>query len=86
MTNLADLTPVSGSSFLKIDSPNLPKVEEGNAYMINWQSLTSVNDLIVILAALGIAFPWNHPMIEDLKPFLDLSKPFPAIPTPSEKK
>jgi len=46
-------------------------------YMVDFTKLTNVNDLVVILSAMGISFPGNHPLIEHLTPFLNLESPFP---------
>jgi hypothetical protein len=46
-------------------------------YMVDFTRLTNVNDLVVILSAMGISFPGNHPLIQHLTPFLNLESPFP---------
>jgi hypothetical protein len=46
-------------------------------YMVDFTKLTNVNDLVVILSAMGISFPGNHPFIQQIKPFLNLDNPFP---------
>ena len=53
------------------------EIKEGNAYMIDFSRLNSVNDLVLILASMGIMFPFNHPNIGQLKPFLNLDNPIP---------
>lgn len=80
------ITPASGSSFLGIDgtlNPG-PKPELDKAYMIDWTKLTSVNDLILILQMLGIAFPGNHPGIIQIKQFLDFENPIPLNQVPTQ--
>jgi hypothetical protein len=70
-------TPASGSSFLDING-NLnpgPTLQPDKAYMIDWTKLESVNDLVLILGMLGIAFPGNHPGITQVKKFLDFNNP-----------
>jgi hypothetical protein len=52
-------------------------IKEDHAYLVDFSSLKSVNDLIMILSAMGISFPGNHPYIETIKPFLNLDNPFP---------
>lgn len=71
------LTPTSGSSFLNLDgSMNTgPQPELDKAYMIDWNKLQSVNDLVLILQMLGIAFPGNHPGIKQIQQFLDFNNP-----------
>ena len=67
--------------------------------MIDFSKLNSVNDLILILASMGIGFPAEHPNIGQLKGFLNLDNPIsldkpkaaPFIPldkldTPLEKR
>lgn len=51
------------------------KIEEGKAYLVDFSRLNSVNDLMVVLSGLGITYPYNHPLIEHLKPFLNLENP-----------
>jgi len=63
-------------------TPN--KVEEGNAYMIDFSKLNSVNDLVLILASMGIMFPFNHPNIQALKPFLNFDNPIPMQEAPKK--
>ena len=46
-------------------------------YMVDFSKLTSVNDLMVVISAMGVSFPGDHPLIEHLKPFLNLEHPFP---------
>jgi hypothetical protein len=63
------------------------KIEEGKAYLVDFTKLNSVNDLMVVLSGLGITYPYNHPLIEHLKPFLNLENPI-DMPTqqPQPKK
>ena len=37
--------------------------------------MQSVNDLVLVISALGITFPAEHPLIEELKPFFNLDNP-----------
>lgn len=71
------IEPVSGSDFLPLDFSGIKKVEPNQAYPVKWDKLKDVNDLVFILACLGMAFPYNHPQIETLKKFLDLENPIP---------
>ena len=61
------------------------EVKEGYMYMIDFTKLTSVNDLILILASMGIVFPFDHPNIGQLGKFLNLNNPIP-LPTEQPKK
>lgn len=50
-------------------------VDENSIYMVDWSKMTSVNDMVLILASMAIGFPGNHPNIQSLKPFLNLQNP-----------
>jgi hypothetical protein len=67
-------------------SGEVGKIEEGKAYLVDFSKLNSVNDLMVVLSGLGITYPYNHPLIEHLKPFLQLDNPIPMQPAPQPKK
>ena len=58
------------------------KVLKDHAYMVDFSKLTSVNDLILILSAVGFSFPGDHPFIEMIKPFLALENPIPLPKRP----
>jgi hypothetical protein len=62
-----------------------PQVDENAVYMVDWSKMTSVNDMILILASMAIGFPGNHPNIEALKPFLNLQVPIKREPQPESK-
>jgi|688.fasta_scaffold1220472_2 hypothetical protein len=51
------------------------KIQADKCYMVDFSRLQSVNDLMVVLSGLGITYPGNHPLIEHLKPFLNLENP-----------
>ena len=51
------------------------KIDENKAYMVDFSKLQSVNDLMIVLSGLGITYPGNHPLIQHLKPFLNLENP-----------
>lgn len=51
------------------------EINSNKLYMIDFSKLNSVNDLVLILAAMSIAFPGDHPHIQALKPFLNTEKP-----------
>jgi hypothetical protein len=59
-------------------------VDENSIYMVDWSKMTSVNDMILILASMAIGFPGNHPNIQQLKPFLNLQNPI-RQQTPEQK-
>ena len=51
------------------------KVEPNALYLVDFSKLESVNDLVTILAAMGVSFPSNHPNFEHVKRFLNLDNP-----------
>ena len=51
------------------------EINPNKLYMIDFSKLNSVNDLVLILAAMSIAFPGDHPHINALKPFLNTNNP-----------
>ena len=52
-----------------------PQIDANAVYMVDWSKMTSVNDMILILASMAIGFPGSHPNIEQLKPFLNVENP-----------
>ena len=62
-----------------------PKIDSNAVYMVDWSKMTSVNDMILILASMAIGFPGNHPNIEQLKPFLNLQSPIKREGQPEKK-
>ena len=63
-----------------------PQIDENAVYMVDWSKMTSVNDMILILASMAIGFPGNHPNIGQLKPFLNLETPLKREPQPETKQ
>lgn len=51
------------------------KVEPNSLYLIDFTRLESVNDLVTVLAAIGLSIPSNHPNFEHVKRFLNLDNP-----------
>ena len=60
-------------------------VDENAVYMVDWSKMTSVNDMVLILASMAIGFPGNHPNIQSLKPFLNLQNPIKPQGQPENK-
>lgn len=57
-------------------SYSAPQQLDGNAvYLIDFSKLESVNDLILILGAMGISFSPHHPHWELVKKFANLENP-----------
>jgi hypothetical protein len=48
---------------------------EDAMYLIDFSKIQSVNDLVLIFAAMGITFHGKHPHFEAIKSFVDLDKP-----------
>jgi hypothetical protein len=61
------------------------QIDSNAVYMVDWSKMTSVNDMILILASMAIGFPGNHPNIEQLKPFLNLESPIKPQGQPENK-
>ena len=63
------------------------QVDPNAAYLIDFSKLTSVNDLVLILSAMGFTFVGSHPYIDQIKPFLNLDNPiYPGGQRPIEKE
>jgi hypothetical protein len=62
-----EFIPVTGSLHESQPKENL-------YYFVNFSKMNSVNDLIVVLQALGFGISSNHPLFNQVKPFLDLDK------------
>jgi len=85
--------PETGHFYETIDRPetttSLQKqellVDETAVYMVDWSKMTSVNDMVLILASMAIGFPGNHPNIQQLKPFLNLQNPITPQGQPQNK-
>ena len=60
-------------------------IDETAVYMVDWSKMTSVNDMVLILASMAIGFPGNHPNIQSLKPFLNLQNPIKPQGQPENK-
>ena len=51
------------------------EINPNKLYLVDFTKLNSVNDLVLILAAMSIAFPGDHPHIEQIKSFLNTDNP-----------
>jgi hypothetical protein len=51
------------------------QVNPNALYLVDFTKLNNVNDLVLILSAMGISFAGNHPHFSMVKPFLNLDKP-----------
>ena len=63
-----------------------PKIDPNSIYMVDWTKMQSVNDMVLILASMAIAFPGNHPNIEMIKHLLNLEQPVPQPQQPVAKE
>jgi hypothetical protein len=70
------LEPTSGSLFTIGGLNKETKSIDPNAlYAVNWNSLTKVEDLILVLASLGFAFSSQHPHWDTIQHLLDTENP-----------
>lgn len=60
---------------LKSSLEGTAEVQSDKIYLVDFSKMQSVNDLILVLSALGISIKGDHPFINELKPFLNLEKP-----------
>lgn len=60
-------------------------IDKNKAYLIDFSKLNSVNDLVMILSAIGFSFKGDHPFIEQLKPFLNTDNPIDLNPQIEQK-
>ena len=52
-----------------------PKPDMNSLYFIDWEKVTNVNDLMVIIASMGISFSPHHPAWDRISGFVDYSNP-----------
>jgi len=61
--------------------------DPNSIYLVDFSKMNSVNDLVLILSAMGISFAGSHPHFDAVKPFLNLDNPIPLEqPKPSPGK
>ena len=64
----------------------MPKQIDPNAvYLVDWNKIERPEQLIMILAAIGISFSGSHPMIQAIAGFLDTNNPIYPNGNPAEK-
>ena len=44
-------------------------------YLVDWESLKGVEDLVLIFASMGLSFSGRHPHFDTIKHLLDLNNP-----------
>lgn len=64
----------------------LPEADKNSLYFIDWGKVTNVNDLMVIIASMGISFSPYHPAWERIKGFVDYTNPMPVPNQPQQQK
>lgn len=54
-------------------------------YLVDWEKMTGVEDLVLIFASMGLSFSGRHPHFDTIKHLLDLGNPvIPNQPTPQQ--
>jgi hypothetical protein len=62
-------------------------INKDNLFLVDWQKMTGVEDLVLIFASMGLSFSGHHPHFETIKHLLDLSNPItPGQPPMQPKK
>ena len=61
-----------------------PKPDMNSLYFIDWEKVTNVNDLMVIIASMGISFSPHHPAWDRISGFVDYSNPIPLPQQPQQ--
>ncbi len=62
-------------------------VNKDALYLVDFNKLSSVEDLVLLFACLGLSFSGYHPHFDKIKKFLDLSNPIqPNQPIPQQPK
>jgi hypothetical protein len=69
-----------------IDGLGTKPVDPTALYLVDFSKLNSVNDLVVILSAMGISFAGTHPHFGVVKPFLNLDNPIHMDKMPQEQE
>ena len=63
------------------------EINKDALYLVDFNKLSSVEDLVLLFACLGLSFSGYHPHFDKIKKFLDLSNPIqPAQPLPQQPK
>ena len=72
---------------IKANIDGTVRLDENSVYLIDFSKITSVNDLVLILASVGFSFSPHHPNFKSLAPFLALENPIPVNrPIQAEQK
>lgn len=64
--------------------------DKNSLYLVDFSKIESVNDLVLIFAAMGISFSPTHPHFDSISHFLNAENPIPinqlGQPKPQEMK
>jgi hypothetical protein len=63
-----------------------PEINKDALYLVDFTKIKSVNDLVLIFAAMGISFSTHHPHFDTVKQFLNLDNPIPMNPQPQQQE
>jgi hypothetical protein len=51
------------------------EINKDALFLVDWENLKGVEDLVLIFACMGLSFSGHHPHFETIKHLLDLSNP-----------
>ena len=75
-----------GISYAQSPKEKEQLIDETALYLVDFTKLNSVNDLVLILSAMGISFGATHPHFEVVKAFLNLDNPIHMNTMPQEQE
>jgi hypothetical protein len=61
-------------------------VNKDSLYLVDWEKMTGVEDLVLIFASMGLSFSGHHPHFDTIKHLLDLNNPITPNQTPPQPK
>lgn len=70
---------------ITLDNPILPKPDMDSLYLVDWNKVTSVNELMKIIASLGVSFSPHHPGWNMIKHLMDYDNPVNQNPEPKKE-
>lgn len=74
----------NNNTITQIQSAFNDEIVDDAYYPIDFSKLTSVNDLMIILACMGFTFHTSHPKFDTVKPFLATDSPITVPKQPKE--
>ena len=69
---------------IKANLDGSPVIDENAQYFVDFSRLTRIEELILILAAMGINFNPKHPYFNSIKHLLNLNQPI-KVGVPTEQ-